>query len=133
MRKLEEIIEKIVALKDISSDSSTGLREYRLEQGTAFTATVYQSEDIALAIGFFSEGTIFPYHRHDKSKEVLVVYKGDMTVITDTRKVSLNVGESVELEPGEGHMLKIKKDSKLLVITIPPDFDAVARIGENGR
>jgi len=133
MEKLLAITEKLVTLSSISNDSTTGLREYKLKRGNAFTSTIYQSDDIAVAVGHFSWDAIFPPHCHPNSTEILVVYKGNMSVITDRRNVTLSTGQSIELEPGEIHMLKFHESTKLLVATIPPDFEAVAKIISNGR
>jgi quercetin dioxygenase-like cupin family protein len=133
MDKLLELTEKIESLRDISNDSTNGLREYNLQQGNAITSTVYQSKDVAIAIGIFGKGTIFPWHRHGVSLEQLTVYKGEITVITEEAKHTLKIGDTLILLPGQYHMLKVNEDSKMLITTIPPDFDAVARIISNGR
>jgi quercetin dioxygenase-like cupin family protein len=133
MEKLQSLTEQIVNLSKISEDSSTGLREYKLENGMAFSATVYQSSGVAAAVFTASKGTVFPYHMHPKSKEILVLYKGRITVISDFKRVEMTTGSVVEMASDEGHMLNVHEDSKMLVITIPPDFEAIAKIKSNGR
>lgn len=133
MEKLLELTEKLVTLGSISNDSTTGLREYKLKRGSGLTSTIYQSDDVAVAIGYFSQDAIFPPHCHLNSTEILTVFKGEMSVITDKRVVTLIAGQVIELVPGEVHMLKFHATTKLLITTIPPDFEAVAKIKSNGR
>lgn len=132
MEKLQALTEQIVNLSKISKDSSSGLREYKLENGMAFSSTVYQSSGISAAIFTASKGTVFPYHMHPKSKEILICYHGRMTCVSDLKRVEMVTGTVVEMNSDEGHMLNVHEDSKMLVITIPPDFEAMARI-RNGR
>jgi len=128
MEKLQALTEQIVQLSKISNDSSSGLREYKLENGMAFSSTVYQSSHMSAAIFTASKGTIFPFHLHPKCKEVLICYHGKMTCVTDRRRIEMEAGTVVELGSDEGHMLNVHEDSKMMIVTIPPDFEAMARI-----
>ena len=40
----------------------------------------------------------------------------------------MEAGTVVELGSDEGHMLNVHEDSKMMIVTIPPDFEAMARI-----
>ena len=128
MKRLDELTKKAVALHEISSDSAIGFREYKLEKGAAISATIYQSEDVASAIGYITKGTEMPHHVHDVSKEIFIVYSGDISVITEKSTTRIKKGGVAEINPGEHHKVVAHENTKLLIITIPPDFDVVAKI-----
>lgn len=128
MEKLQALTKQIVELSKISNDSSSGLREYKLENGMAFSSTVYQSSGISAAIFTATKGTVFPYHMHPKSKEILILYHGRVTCVSDLKRIEMSPGSVVEMRSDEGHMLNVHEDAKMMIITIPPDFEAMARI-----
>jgi len=133
MEKLLKITEQLVKLDSISNDSAHGLREYKLEDGFAFSSTVYQSELVSMAIGFASKGATIPYHVHVDADELFVCYKGSLSFITDIERVRINAGDIYKIQKGVGHMFRLHEDTEMVIITIPPDFGAMARINDNGR
>ena len=135
MEKLLKLTEQLIELSSISDDSASGLREYQLETGLAFTSTVYQSPNVSMAIGVFSKGTIFPLHNHPNSMEILICFKGKMTLVTDDERLEVEAGDTIKVHKGINHMFHVHKDLKMVIITIPPDFDAMAKITDkdNGR
>ena len=87
-----------------------------------------------MAVGVFSKGTIFPVHNHPNSIEILTCFKGKMTLITDEERIVMEIGDTIRLEKGVNHMFHVHEDLKMVVVTIPPDFDAMAKIQKiNGR
>jgi len=133
MEKLQKLYEELVNLSDITDDSVSGVREYKLEVGSAFASALKHNSEVAVAQSWMSAGAIFPYHNHEKSQEILVVYSGEVTVVTDNEKVRLRPGDSLHICKGCGHMLLAKTDVKLIAITIPPDAVAIPKMNENGR
>jgi len=126
MKKLLELTEKLIKLNEISHDSN-GVREYSVEQGSAFAVALKHNEEVAVAQAFLSKDTIFPYHNHTSSNEVITVYHGTVTVVTESEKKNLNPGDTILIKPGEGHMLHAHTDVKLIAITIPPDANAMPK------
>jgi len=134
MSKLKELTEALVNLSDISDDHASGMREYSVKQGLALAIPLKHNNDVAVAQAFLSSGTVFPYHNHTKSSEIIVVYKGTIVIVTDEERRELNVGDSIAICPGCGHMLIAKTDVKVIAITIPPDAIAMPKMpGENGQ
>jgi len=128
MDKLLRLTEQIVELDSVSEDFANGLREYDLVTGTAFSSTIYQSPLLSMAVCFASKGTIIPYHIHKDSAEVIVCYKGSMTLITEEDRIEMKAGDVSSTKSGIGHMFNMHEDVKIVIITIPPDFSAMARI-----
>ncbi|MHC4646514.1 MAG: cupin domain-containing protein [Planctomycetota bacterium] len=128
MEKLLKLTEQLVELSSVSEDSANGLREYQLESGMAFSSTVYQSPNVSMAIGVFSKDTIFPLHNHPNSLEILICFKGSMTLVTDEERLVVNPGDTVKIDRGVNHMFHVHADLKMVIITIPPDFEAMAKI-----
>lgn len=134
MEKLLKLTEQLIELGSISEDSASGLREYQLESGMAFSSTVYQSPNVSMAIGVFSKGTIFPLHNHPDSVEILICFKGKVSFVTDDERLEVEAGDTVKIHKGINHMFHVHEDLKMVIITIPPDFDAMAKIEKaNGR
>jgi len=133
MEKLQQLYEQLVNLSDITDDSVCGVREYKLEKGTAFASGLKHNSEVAVAQSWLSAGAVFPYHVHEKSQEILVVYSGEVTVVTEEEKVRMRPGDSLHICKGCGHMLLAKTDVKIIAITIPPDEVAMPKTKENGR
>jgi len=133
MEKLRALTETLVDMKTIAVPVSTGMKEYKVEQGYAMAMALKNNEDVAVAQAFMSAGTVFPYHAHESSEEVLVVYKGKVTVITDEGRKRLKAGDSLHIRKGCGHLLHAKTDVKIIAITIPPDAVAMPKMNENGQ
>ena len=125
MTKLNALTETLVQLETIIGKPYDGVVEYELEQGTAFSSQLKNNKQVAVVQSFLSAGTIFPYHNHEASQEVLVVYQGVVTVISDEGKTELNPGDSLHICKGCGHMLHAKTDVKIIAITIPRDSVAM--------
>lgn len=131
MDRLKELTQ-LLDLSTISSDDKSGLREYKLDQGTAFAIALKHNNDVAVVQSFMSAGSIFPYHEHVKSNEILVVYSGTVIVVTDEDRFELSPGDSIAICAGCGHMLHAITDVKIIAITIPPDAVAMPKKADNG-
>jgi uncharacterized protein YjlB len=116
----------VQSLSSVPSIRENGFTEYDLNHGNALAFKVLKKTKIAVADSFLSEGTIFPYHKHDGCREVLIVYEGEVSVISDDPsidRISLTAGELTIIEKCAGHMIVVKKDSWVLGITMPADKD----------
>jgi quercetin dioxygenase-like cupin family protein len=133
MNKLNLLTEQLTDISAISDDSPNGMREYSLEQGTAFSFALKHNEHVAVVQSWLSADAIFPWHNHTNSQEVLVVYSGEVTIITEEGRKCLKPGDSFHIEVGSGHMLHAKTEVKIIAITIPPDAVAMPKIMGNGR
>jgi len=128
MERLKQLTEQLINLKDITEDSVNGLREYKVKQGNAFATALKHNREVAVAQAFMSAGTIFPYHVHENATEVIVVYSGKVTIVTDESRSVLTVGDSIHICAGCGHTLHAITDTKVIAITIPPDADALPKM-----
>jgi quercetin dioxygenase-like cupin family protein len=111
-------------LSDVPSVRDNGMVEYQLEIGNALAFNLLKKKGIAIADSFLSQGTIFPYHKHSGSKEFLLVYSGNVTVVYDCledNRKTLIPGDFLELDVCIGHALFAKEDSWVVAITIPAD------------
>lgn len=132
MEKLRALTETLIDMDSIAVPKSNGLKEYRVKQGYAMAMVLKSNHEISVAQAFMSKGTIFPYHNHDNSEEVLIVYSGEVTVVTEDDKHTLKPGGSIHICRGCGHLLHAITDVKIIAITIPPDDVAMPNLHENG-
>jgi len=133
MSRLDELTKKLINVSEITEQYRDGLTEYKLEKGSAFAVTLKHNEHVAVVQSFLSAGTIFPYHNHTHSQEVLVVYEGVVVVVSDHERKELKAGDSLHICIGCGHLLHAKTDVKIIAITIPPDELAMPKDLKNGR
>jgi quercetin dioxygenase-like cupin family protein len=107
---------------DIPFHKDDGMQTYDLEQGTAMAFKLLKKPEIAVADSFLSKGTIFPLHNHDISIEVLFLYKGKVTLITEKiGRKTLKPGDFISITKGDGHALLVKEDSWIVAITMPAE------------
>ena len=133
MKKLEAIYEQLINLQTITEDHQGGLREYKLEEGSAFAVALKHNKEVAVVQSFLSAGSVFPIHEHIDSDEVLVVYHGTVTVVTEEDRFVLSPGDSLHVCKGCAHFLHAQTDVKIIAITIPPDAVAMPKKRENGK
>jgi quercetin dioxygenase-like cupin family protein len=126
MTKLEILTKAAIqSLAGIDGKRENGFTEFELEQGDALSFRVLKKPGVAIADSFLSEGTIFPYHKHEGCVEILIVYSGQVTVLSDDsdEKHSLSKGDFVTIKKSCGHLLFAKKNSWVVGITLPADKD----------
>lgn len=133
MERLRALTETLVDMKDLVIPITTGMQEYKVAQGYAMAMTLKHNEDVAVAQSFLSAGTIFPYHAHEFSEEILIVYKGEVTIVTEECKKRLKAGDSIHICKGCGHLLRAITDVKIIAITIPPDEVAMPKMNGDGK
>lgn len=131
MDRLNLLTEKLIDISTITEDSNSGIREYKVEKGSAFAIALKHNSEVAVVQSFMSSGTIFPYHNHSESDEVLVVYHGTIAIITDEKRMELKPGDSIHICKGCGHLLHAHTDVKIIAITIPPDSLAMPKKKED--
>jgi quercetin dioxygenase-like cupin family protein len=128
MTRFEILTDRVVeSLSDISS-SRNGHVVYDLDQGTAISFTLKDTDDVHVIDSFLSAGTIFPLHHHEASSETLTLYSGNITVLcdepgTDCIRHELQIGVPFFIPDGMNHLLHAKEDSWVLASLIPPDQD----------
>ena len=132
MDRLRALTQTLTDMNSISIPSGDGVKEYRVSEGYAMAMSLKHNYDVAVAQSFMSKGTIFPYHNHDNSEEILVVYSGEVTIVTEEERYTLKPGDSLHICKGCGHLLHAITDVKIIAITIPPDTDAMPKRIENG-
>jgi len=72
------------------------------------------------AIGFATTGIDEP-HRHRELHEVYLIARGSSILIVDDRRVTLNAGDVIVVEPGEGHtFVESTPDYFHFVLHCPP-------------
>jgi quercetin dioxygenase-like cupin family protein len=111
-------------LSEVPSVRDNGMVEYQLKEGNALAFSLLKKKEVAVADSFLSKGTIFPYHKHSGSKEFLLVYSGNITVVFDCledNRRDLMPGDLLELDICIGHVLFAKEDSWVVAVTIPAD------------
>jgi len=133
MDKLRALTESLIDMESIVVPTGNGMQEYKVEKGFAMAMSLKNNDEVAVAQSFLSKGTVFPYHNHDNSEEVLVVYSGEVTVVTEEDKFTLKPGCSLHICRGCGHLLHAITDVKIIAITIPPDFVAMPKRRDNGH
>jgi len=122
----------MVDMSSLVVPTGNGMQEYKVDQGFAMSMTLKYNDEVAVAQSFLSAGTIFPYHNHENSAEVLIVYSGEVTVVTENERYVLKAGDSLRICQGCGHLLSAKMDVKIIAITIPPDSVAMPKFRGNG-
>jgi len=133
MERLRALTETLVDMRSLVVPLTSGMTEYKVEQGYAMAMVLKHNEDIAVAQSFLSAGTIFPYHQHEFSEEILIIYKGEVTIVTEEEKYILKAGDSIHIRKGCGHLLHAKTDVKIIAITIPPDNIAMPKLNRDGE
>jgi quercetin dioxygenase-like cupin family protein len=133
MERLRALTETLVDMKSLVVPVTSGMQEYKVEQGYAMAMTLKHNEDVAVAQSFLSAGTIFPYHCHELSEEILIIYKGEVTIVTENDRKELKAGDSIHICKGCGHLLHAKTDVKIIAITIPPDAIAMPKMNGDGE
>jgi quercetin dioxygenase-like cupin family protein len=133
MDRLRALTQTLTDMSSIVVPTGNGMQEYKVEQGFAMAMSLKHNEEVAVAQSFLSKGTVFPYHNHENSEEVLIVYSGEVTVVTENDKHTLTPGDSLHICQGCGHLLHAKTDVKIIAITIPPDAVAMPKLNENGQ
>ena len=94
--------------------------EYGTEQGTCLGHGLYSSKDIAVQRAFLSNGSIMKKHKH-KAKEIIIVYKGVLTISIDGEDTRINPGELYVVHPGTEHTVSAEGDVWCIGITIPSE------------
>ena len=133
MERLRALTETLVDMKGLVIPISAGMQEYKVLQGYAMSLTIKHNEEIAVSQSFLSAGTLFPYHCHEFSEEILIVYKGEVTIVTEEFKKRLKAGDSIHICKGCGHLLRAITDVKIIAITIPPDEVAMPKMNGDGK
>ena len=133
MDRLRALTQSLTDIGSIVVTTGNGMQEYKVEKGFAMAMSLKHNDEVAVAQSFLSKGTIFPYHNHDNSEEVLVVYSGEVTVVTDEGKYTMKPGDSLHICQGCGHLLHAITDVKIIAITIPPDSKAMPKYRGNGQ
>jgi quercetin dioxygenase-like cupin family protein len=109
-------------LNEVPSSSNNGMVEYQLEKGSAMAFKLLKKPEIAVADSFLSEGTVFPFHRHEGSVEIMSLYKGCVTVLSESLgRKKLSPGDNIILPPSDAHALIVKQDSWIVAVTMPAD------------
>jgi quercetin dioxygenase-like cupin family protein len=110
--KLKELVKQV---------PNTGhMVDYDVKEGSSLGIGLFKNEQIAVQQNELKEGTIFPAHAHD-GIEVIIVYEGEVTFHYKDEAITLKVGDVLRIPAMEEHFVTVKKDSKMIGITIPPD------------
>ena len=123
MNKLAALTQQLVDIGDIPfSQSSPGVKEYDLERGTALVFTLLKKVGVLVMDSFMSKGSVFPYHKHEKSIEIIIVYEGRLKIVSEDGDVKcISAGEHISLDMNQGHFVTAKEDTWSIAITIPAD------------
>ena len=122
--KLKELTNNLPAVPKLhdlvkSADPSVHSIIYNVEDGTSFGLGLLSRPQVAVQEVFISKGTSFPLHVHDKEKEILIVYKGEMFVKINDEERLLKEGDFVEICCGNAHSTKALKDTWVIAVAIP--------------
>jgi len=117
------IQEAAQGLASVPSRKENGMTEYELEHGNVLAFKLLKKTEVAVADTFLSKGSIFPFHKHDGCREILMVYKGQISIVAENldERVTLKAGDHISLQYSEGHALFAKEDTWMLAVTMPAD------------
>jgi len=118
LQRLRELTHKLTTYKEIPQFVYDKSVEVDLEKGHCTGWKVLVEEDMGVHKWFMTAGSEFPNHKHE-CMELLVVYKGHMSVIVDGERYKLGRGDSLKIEAGKEHALIYEEDTWALTITIP--------------
>jgi len=129
MERFEELTDQLVRhLSDIPATKDDHVTSYEVEQGTSITFDLKRTADVDVIDSFLSEDTLFPLHAHKVSKEILILYKGAITVLCDDEGVEpirheLRKGVPFFIPETTKHLLHATEDSWVLAILIPQETE----------
>lgn len=80
-----------------------------------FTPTLYQTNDVEVAIQTYKAGTLEEWHYHKIATEITVIISGE----AEMNKQKFAAGDIVVMEPGEGTDFLAITDVVATVVKIP--------------
>jgi mannose-6-phosphate isomerase-like protein (cupin superfamily) len=83
--------------------------------------------DLAVSVGFANEGVDEP-HVHSRITEIYLVARGTSTIRVESETVELREGDTLIIEPGEGHTFLSSSDDYLHFVIHTPGL-----AGESAR
>ena len=123
---LDILTQKLITDLSRISSHQKGHVEYELEQGEALAWTLKSNKHIHVMDSFIEAGTMFPLHRHEGSAEIIVLYKGDISLVCEgceqeAKHEQLKIGIPVYIPADMNHFIHARENSWVIAITIPPD------------
>jgi len=107
----------------ISKDISDGYVKFECEGGDCETWHIFNdTNQISILKAHLPKGCKFPVHPHLDSNEIIVIYRGQISVKIDDEVHILSVGESYFIPKNKLHEHYAIEDSWVIGITIPSDI-----------
>src|SRR5689334_22394477 len=93
--------------------------ERSIEQSGKGWLTGPWDSDVPIAVGYADAGVDDP-HWHDSMYEMYLVARGTSSAVVDGRRVELQVGDLLVVEPGESHTFVQSSDDYLHFVIQAP-------------
>jgi quercetin dioxygenase-like cupin family protein len=77
---------------------------------------------VAMIEHILDAGSCTPVHRHTHESEMLYVIEGALTVLFADRRVELEVGDTITVQPGTVHAVHARTRSRVLGVTSESGF-----------
>ena len=119
--KLKQLTDELDFGKFVKSTGS--YKEINGINGSIFLYGLFKNKYIAVSNGVGKKGILIHRHFH-KQKEIVIVYKGKMTMtINGDKSIELSVGNILEIPLNILHKAEFLEDTEYIVITIPASDD----------
>jgi len=119
MNKLGQLTQQLVQLHEIKDRVLCSELSDSIRENNFLAFNTFGRDWVLIADAYFAKGATFPYHSHEKSKEILIVYKGLLDVTIEDDVVTLMPGEMIEIKKTLGHKVHAKEDTWAVFITLP--------------
>ena len=92
---------------------------YTMVKGTCEGWNILNNEKIAVQYFQMSADSEFPTHSHERQREILIIYEGDITSLNIYHIQSVEHTGILWVDIGINHVVKSKNGCKGIAITIP--------------
>jgi quercetin dioxygenase-like cupin family protein len=120
LTRLRELTPCLPALGDMARDLYLPVVQYEIPGGVALSTCLLGLADIAVQDCRMPAGSRFPDHVHE-TKEIIVVYEGELRVTFGERETVLRRGDVVYFIPGQPHTAEAITDVRCVGITVPAE------------
>jgi quercetin dioxygenase-like cupin family protein len=115
INRIKELSKSIELATILDSEQNS----YNVQQGSCEAIGLWKGEYSAVQRAVLSPNTLFPIHKHDGAKEVLIVVQGEITNDTEGVVSYHSVGGIIEIPADKAHSVYTKDGCTLIATTVP--------------